>query len=177
MATRWRCPREFVRTATEIVGGGPQTDAIEQSQHFVLHRPAPQIRPMQAQRAFEMIADGLGGVQRTERVLEHHLHIGMILRQPPAFELGDILALEGDGAAGWRIDAGQHTGAGGFARTQFAHQRQGPPGHELERHARKRAQHRLVEKGAAEGEVLVDTVHLNNGAACRGGGGCFQFSQ
>jgi hypothetical protein len=98
------------------------------------------------QRLGQCRVDGVARVQRTVRILEHHLHRAAAL----AVDLvAQRLAADADPALPMLVQAGEAAQHGGLARARFAHQAEGFPFADLERHL---VQH-LVQIGpAAEGQ-------------------------
>ena len=61
------------------------------------------------------VAGTAAGIERRERVLEHHLDVAARLPQPGAPEAEDVLAVEDDVAGGRRNEAHDALRCGGFA--------------------------------------------------------------
>jgi hypothetical protein len=112
--------RELVRVAVEVLGVEP--DGV----HQLLDRLAPLalagLHPVDRERLADDRADRLARVQRRVRVLEDHLRVAAELDQLLRLDVGDLLALELDRAAG-RIEQAQQQAAGGrLAAARLAHQ-------------------------------------------------------
>ena len=74
------------------------------------------------------------GVERGIGVLEDHLHLGAEPAERIALHVGDVRAVEADGAAGGLIQPENGAGQGGLAAARLAHQTQVFPLEELEGH-------------------------------------------
>ena len=74
------------------------------------------------------------GVEGGVGVLEDHLHLGAEPAERIALHVGDVRAVEADGAAGGLIQPENGAGQGGLAAARLAHQTQVFPLEELEGH-------------------------------------------
>ena len=73
------------------------------------------------QGACEMVVDRLDRVQRSERILEDHLHLRPVVQDvASATDVRHVLALEEDAAAGRLVQAGEHARDGALAAAALA---------------------------------------------------------
>src|SRR5581483_4484729 len=91
--------------------------------------------PVQAKGGTDDAADGLAGIERGERVLEDHLHVPAPFAEGPALEVGDVLALELDGALRNVVQTHDHASEGGLAAPRLAHEPDGLARVDVEIHA------------------------------------------
>ena len=67
----------------------------------------------------DTVAQSAAGVKGLRRGLENHLHGSVDLPQRLAFQVGDVLAVQKDGAGGHVHQPGDHVDGGGFAAAAF----------------------------------------------------------
>ncbi|MCY1375274.1 hypothetical protein D9M69_626810 [compost metagenome] len=85
-----------------------------------------------------MIGDGVGGIERGERILENHLHRASVVGRLCGVGGFDRLALEQDFSVRWQVFAHRHAGARGLAATGLADKCQRPAGMQGERDRTRR---------------------------------------
>jgi hypothetical protein len=154
---------ELVRVAVEVVG--VEADLVEQ----LLDEGASLGAAGDAVHA-EGLADDVGhGHARVERavgVLEDDLHVAPHAAQGLALELEDGLAVEADLAGGGLEQPEDRAPGGGLAAAGLAHQAEGLAAVDGEgdvvhgAHVADDAR----EEAALDGEVLLEAVHLDEGA-------------
>ena len=113
-----------------------------------------------AQRLLDGPVDGVHGVERSVRVLEHRLHMTSEVKQLLALESGDVFAVVGDGAGGRLKQFQHHVGHGGFAGTGFADDGQCGALLDGEAHIVDRLEHLLL---ARQLEFLGQVIHRDDG--------------
>ena len=72
-------------------------------------------KPGISQTFADAVAQSAAGVEGVRRGLENHLHGSVDLPQRLAFQVGDVLAVQKDGAGGHVHQTGDHVDGGGFA--------------------------------------------------------------
>ncbi len=108
-------------------------------------------------------ADGVPGVQRRVRVLEDHLEVAAGFPHPSGGPVGDVLAVEQDGAAGGFEQPGDQAARGRLAAAGLADQPQRLAGSDREVDAVDGSYGPdlpLEDDALPEGEVLLQTAHF-----------------
>jgi hypothetical protein len=136
--------RELMRELAEPLAGGGDADLFHQLDRALARRlPA---RALVAPMHFrELIADGVGGIERGHRLLEHHGHSVAAQRgEPRRRRRCEILRLEPEAAhaaaRGRRQQAHQRERGHGFAAAGFADETQRFAALDAERHVAHRMQ-------------------------------------
>jgi hypothetical protein len=87
---------------------------------------------MNRERFGDDFADAHSRVQRSERILEDHLHLAALRAQGSSGEMQKVLAFEKNGAVIGLDQAEEHAGQGGFAAAAFADDGEGFAGFDEE---------------------------------------------
>ena len=87
------------------------------------------------QRLADDVGYGLTGVQRTIRILKHHLKVAPGLAQRGRVQLVQVLPKHTHLPAGWRFQRHDQARQSGFARARLAHHTQAAAGLNGEAHA------------------------------------------
>src|SRR5690348_16571178 len=104
-----------------------QTHTVEQCEDFLCFLP-PRLRvTVETERAAQMVAHSMDGVERGEWILEDHLHMAAVAPESGAPRASDRLPLELDRACGQGIKPREQTRYRTLAAAALAHQRQRPP--------------------------------------------------
>ena len=115
------------------------------------------LQPLNAQWLDQQVFQRHPGIERTRRVLEHHLHLATVQAQLLAFDLAEIAA-GGDDRPGRRLDeADSHSADRRLAAAALAHQPHDGVGLDAERNVQDSADALFVGAPAA-GEHLRDVV-------------------
>ena len=137
--------------------GGREPHLLEQCRDLagrLVGRPGT---PVQLHRPFQVIAHGVYGIQRGERVLEDELHLALVLPEGPAARQLDRLAVQPDRAAGEVFLPGEQPGDRRLARAALADQCDHGPAVQPETDPPDRVQH----LAAAKPEILVQGHRLH----------------
>ena len=117
----------FVRHAQSLSNAGGVT-----MEHGAI--PLTELGHRQAQRLADDLHDPLARVERGERVLEHHLHLPAERLELPAACRCDVVAAERDAPAGGIDQAHDRAGQRRLAAARLAHQADGLPLGDVQRH-------------------------------------------
>ena len=127
--------REFVRVLAQVVVAQPHRgDGVGRPLAALLARGVA----LRGQRLGDDALDGLARVERTVRVLEHHLDVAARLAQFLARQLMQVAPQQLDTARGRRIQRHHQAREGGLARTRFTDDAQAAAGLDREAHAVER---------------------------------------
>ena len=113
------------------------------------------------------LADAQARVERSERVLEHHLHVPAHGAQPLPLETDQFAATEADAARRRHDQLEQRLADGRLAAARFADQRQRTAGRDVQRHAVDRAHvaDRSLQDATADREMYLEVGNLEKGLA------------
>ncbi len=104
------------------------------------------------------IADGHAGIQRSIRILEHHLCFLAELHQFFPFQLRGIFSTVQHLPGGRLIHADQRSGTGRLPAAAFANQSEGFPGVNLKRHVI----HRMKFMSLSRRKVFLQILHFQH---------------
>ena len=153
--------RQLVRVLRDVVCSRCQTDRLEQLLDALVDVSALD-PPVDEQGPHEMVANGLDRVQRAERVLEDHLHLGPVREHVPATaHLRDVLSVEEHLSGRGVVEAREHPRDGALAAAALADEgRHGArPEREADVVSRMHAT-ATTDQSFATGEVLREAPHL-----------------
>src|SRR5439155_4370521 len=124
--------RQFIRVLRGHVLRRHEPDGAEQLVHALFDLPRRD-DPVDPERPLDVVPDRLYWVERSEGVLEDHLHLRAVAQDVAAApDARDVAALEQDLAVGWVVQPREQACDGALAAAAFADERRDPPGVQLE---------------------------------------------
>lgn len=115
--------RQLVRELVQVLMRRSQLDAVQQSGQVLFQFRLAAARPaVDLQCPGEVVAHGVHGVQRGERVLEDELDPAYVTAEGPATSGLHRLPAQVDLALGERIQLGEQSGDGGLPGARLPHQ-------------------------------------------------------
>ncbi len=119
---------------------------------------------VQQQGTGDVVVDGVGRVQWTERVLPYHLHTLAIVEQGGALvEFLQIPAAIEDATGAQLVHLGDDLGDGALAGTRFTHHRQGTTSVQVEGDVGEGPHLATLDGIGVDGEVLVEVLDFDDG--------------
>ncbi len=155
---------ELVRVLGRGGLGGGEPHLLQQAIDHVGQITLVDHLAVQQQGAGDVVVDGVGRVQRTERILPHHLHALTVVEQGGALvELLQIAAAIEDAAARELVHLGDDLGDGALAGAGLSHHCQSAAPVQVEGDVREGPHLAALDGIGVDGEVLVEVLDFDNG--------------
>ena len=161
IATRWRCPPDS-SCGYFAANFSPGVKPTVSSSSCTRSSIVPRVTTVDPQRPGNVVPHGLDGVQRTERILEDHLHLRAVANEvAPPMCTRDVAALEVDAPGGRVVEPREQSCDRALAAAALADERGDRAGPEREVHVVDRVHATAAsEQSVAGREVLRQSVHL-----------------
>ena len=153
--------RQLVRVLVDVALGRHQPDRRQQLVDVLVDVCALR-DAVDLQGAGEMVVDRLDRVQRSERILEDHLHLRPVMQDvAAATDVRHVLALEEDAATRRLVQAGEHARHGALAAAALADERGDRARAQREGDVVDGMQAAAADEAVACGEVLRQSADLD----------------